>query len=247
MVAYVPPDRVILTVGASFRTEPMLAAGARLMPLIRQDAALLAEVGVGTDTATVLDAEISELKNLWGDPRAKKHDTALQMNELAELMARARAWMATLRAIASINLGLDAPSLNRISSVGPELADGYARDVLADLEGRIEAARDMKPRIEECGLSDAFLGRGRTLARQLKTAIGAEDVDAANLHFTVRRLYVKKGGIYMMLKRAVRAGRLVHLVQAARREQYHLEELEPKLVEHWKVEKAPAAAPAKKP
>lgn len=246
MVAYVPPDRVIITVGASFRTEPLLAACARLLPLIRQDAPLLAELGVTTDTATVLDAEVADLKNLWGDPRAKKHDTALQMAELAELMARARAWMTTLRAIAAVNLGLDAPSLNRISSVGPELADGYGRDVLADLESRIEAARDMKPRIEECGLSDAFLGRGRTLARQLRTAIGAEDVDAANLHFTIRRLYVKKGGIYMMLKRAVRAGRLAHLTSPARRDLFHLDELEPKVVEHWKVEKAPTALAPKK-
>lgn len=239
MVAYSPPDRVVLTVGGSFRSEPMIAASTRLLPLLRHDAPQLLEVGIPEDTAENLASDLSELKGIFADPRSKKHDTPLQMSELAELMARARAWMRTLRMIAAVNLTLDSPALGRISSVQPELADGYARDVLAELEGRVEAARDLKPRLEEAGLSDAFLGRGRAIARQLKTAIGAQDLDAGNLHFTIRRLYVKKGTIYLTLKRSVRAGQLVFLAKPERARLYHLEELEPTLLEPWRPEKEP--------
>src|SRR5262249_38908157 len=145
--------------------------------------------------------------------------------------------MRTLRAIALINLSLDTPALTRISSAMPELSQGYARDLVADLELRVEAARDMKPRLEEVGLSDAFLGRGRTILRQMKTAIGGEDPDAANLHFTVRRLYVRKGMLYMMLKRIAHAGRLAFMSDPKRVAEYHLEEIEPSYLEPLKSKK----------
>jgi hypothetical protein len=237
LVAYAPPDRVILTVGASFRTEPLLKAGNRFVPLVHRDLKALVEVTISREIEQELAFEISDLTTLWKDPRAKKHDTPLPMNEVQELLARARAWMRTLRAIALVNLSLDSPALARVSSPEPELVQGYARDLVADLELRIEAARDVKPRLEEIGLTDAFLGRGRTLLRQLKTAIGAEDPDAANLHFTVRRLYVRKGTLYMMLKRVAHAGRLVHLEDPRRAGEYHLEEIEPLLIEPLKSKK----------
>jgi hypothetical protein len=237
MVAYAPPDRVLLNVGASFRTDPMIAACDRLLPLVRQDLAELKTVGIEADVLETFSGQVSELKSMARDPRAKKNETPLPMTEVAETMARARAWMFTLRQIAMINLGLDTPALVRASSVAPELCEGYARDLLAELELRIEAARDMKPRLEECGLSDAFLGRGRTLARQLKTAIGAEDVDPANLHFTLRRLYMRKGNLFVLLKRITRAGQLVFAHRFERAQLYHLSELEPQLEEPFRVRK----------
>jgi hypothetical protein len=226
LVAYSPPDRVILTVGASFRTEPLLKAAERIRPHVKRDLKALTAVGIPPSAEAELQTEIDELKSIWSDPRAKKHDTPLQMNEVAEIMARIRSWLKALRAIGLVNLGLDAPAVQRIASVAPEVLEGYARDVLADLELRIEAARDLKPRLEEVGLTEAFLGKGRTLARQLKTAIGAEDVDAANLHFTVRRLYMRKGQTYIVLKRLSRAGLLVFIDDPARAAPYQLSELE---------------------
>src|SRR5262249_24862324 len=134
-----------------------------------------------------------------------------------------------------INLALDTPALVRASSVSPELAEGYARDLLAELDLRVEAARDMKPRLEECGLTSNFLGRGRTLSRQLRTAIGAEDVDPGNLHFTLRRLYMRKGTLFLLLKRLVRAGQLIFAHKPERARLYHLAELEPKMEELFRA------------
>jgi hypothetical protein len=240
LVAYAPPDRVVLNVGASFRNEPMIAASERVYPLVQKDFAELKALGFDADTVEALASQISDLKSLSKDPRSKKNDTPLAMNEVAETMARARAWMYTLRQIAMVNLALDAPALMRAASVAPELAEGYPRDLLAELELRIEAARDMKPRLEECGLTDNFLGRGRTLARQLKTAIGAEDVNPENLHFTLRRLYMRKGSLYLMLKRLTRAGQLVFAHKPDRARLYHLAELEPRVEEFFRAPIAPA-------
>lgn len=237
MVAYAPPDRVLLNVGASFRNDPMIAATERLAMLVRQDLSELKLVGIEADALEIVVTQLNELKALAKDPRSKKNETPLSMNEVAETMAHARAWMATFRQIAMVNLALDRPALVRSSSVEPEIAEGYARDVLAELELRVEAARDLKPRLEECGMSDAFLGRGRTLARQLKTAIGAEDVDPANLHFTLRRLYMRKGALYLVLKRVVRAGQLVFAHAPERARLYHLLELEPKVEELFRPKK----------
>lgn len=238
MVAYTPPDRIILTVGASFRSEPMLKAAERLRPIVISDAEALIAAGIDAKSIPELSAQITELKAIFNDPRSKKHDTPLSMHEVAELMARIRGWLRTLRAIALMNLSLDTPALGRISSSAPELVQGYARDMLAELELRIEAARDMKPRLEEVGLSDVFLGRGRTLARQLKTAIGAADVDPANLHFTVRRLYMRKGSTYMLLKRLVHTGQLAFLADARHAAVYHLEEIEPVVLEPVLLDKS---------
>lgn len=235
MVAYAPPDRVVLNVGASFRNDPMLAASERILPLVLADLRELTAVGIEPDAGEALKTQIGELKSLAKDPRSKKNETPLAMNEVAETMARARAWMYTLRQIAMINLALDTPALLRASSVSPEVAEGYARDALAELELRIEAARDMKPRLEECGLTDNFIGRGRTLARQLKTAIGAEDVNPENLHFTLRRLYMRKGALYLLLKRLVRAGQLVFAHKPERARLYHLVELEPQVEEYFRA------------
>jgi hypothetical protein len=237
MVAYAPPDRVLLNVGGAFRNDPMIAATERLALLVKQDLAQLKTAGIEADALEVIVTQLNELKALAKDPRSKKNETPLAMNEVAETMAHARAWMYTLRQIAMVNLPLDRPALVRSSSVEPEIAEGYAREVLAELELRVEAARDLKPRLEECGLSDTFLGRGRTLARQLRTAIGTEDVDPANLHFTLRRLYMRKGALYLVLKRVVRAGQLVYAHMPERAKLYHLLELEPKVEELFRPKK----------
>jgi hypothetical protein len=231
VVAYTPPDKVLLTVGGSFPTDRLLAAAERIVPLVRIDIGSLLRFAIEKDVVETISGLIADLKNLSRDPRAKKHDTPLQMAEIAEQMARARAWLKTLREIAAVNLALDTPALARISSTAPELVEGYARDLLAELELRVEAARDMKPRLEETGLSDAFLARGRTLAQQMKTAIGAKDVDPGNLHFTVRRLYAQKGALYLLLKRITRAARLAFLTRPDRASAYHLDEIEPVLIE----------------
>lgn len=239
MVAYVPPDRVVIMVGASFRTEPLLAAATRVLALARKDRAALLKIGIPPETLTELEDHIEQIKGTWADPRTKKNDTPLQMKEVAELMARARGWMRTLRAIASVNLFLDVPALARAASAETELNQGYVRDVLAELELRVEAARDMKPRVEDVGLTDAFLGRGRALVRQLRTAIGAVDIDAANLQFTSRRLYSLKGNLYLLMKRVCHAARLAFLEQPDRASLYHMDEIEPMLIEPLAPERAP--------
>jgi hypothetical protein len=215
----------------------MLRAGQRLIPIVRRDLKALVEMSLSKEVEQELAFEVSDLAALSRDPRAKKHDTPLPMNEVQDTMARIRGWLRTLRAIALVNLTLDTPALARAASHAPELNQGYARDLLAELELRIEAARDMKPRLEEVGLSDAFLARGRTLARQLRTAIGAEDIDAANLHFTLRRLYVRKGTMYLLLKRITNAGRLAFLQEPRRADDYHLEEIEPHVIEPLKLKR----------
>ena len=231
MVAYQPPDEVLLEVGASFKADPMLHAAERVKLLLAEDADELAHFGITQEDIDKLEQAIREVKRTMSDPRAQKNDTPLQMAGLAETMAKVRAWLKSLRMIASINLALDQPAIERISSCAPEVIEGYPRDLLKELKHKINAAADLKPRLEEVGLSDAFLTRGRKLATQMETAIGKADIDGDSLHLTVRRLYMRKAHLYLSLKRITRAGWVAFTSNPERARAYHLEEIEPVFTE----------------
>jgi hypothetical protein len=229
VVAYKPPDRVLMMVGASFRGEPLCQAALRMAALAAIDNQALARFGIPLDTPKTLKESAGQIENMLRDRSSKKHDTPLQMAELAELMSRCRRWLEEMRDLAALNLSLDTPSLEHVFSAAPETADGYPRDLLVELEGKIKAARDMKPRVEDVGINEKFLGTGSRLALQLKTAIGKEDLDAKNLSFLIRRLYLQKGALWLLTKRVSRAGKVAFRETPARRVLYHLREIEPEL------------------
>ena len=236
MVAYEPPDPVVVAIGAAHRAQPLLEAGGRILKLAERDRAHLTKLGLHDADFEALTAHVRELGNMLRDRRAVKNDTPPQMVEVAETMAYLRGWLRTLRLIGSINLGEDAPALRRIASQAPELRPGYPRDLLEESRRRLAAAADLKPRIEDCGLTDAFLGRGRRLATQLQTAIGQRDIDPASLTLIVRRFYVRKGQVFLRTKRFARTGELAFMRIPARARQYRVPELEP-----VKIEPVPAA------
>ena len=146
-------------------------------------------------------------------------------------MARIRAWMHTLSLIGGLNLCLDTPALARLTSPAVAMAEGYPRDLLDELTVRLHAAADLKPRLEEVGLDDAFLGRGRKLKNQLATAIGKQDIDGASLSLEIRRFYSRKAQLYVLLKRITRAGQLCFMRVPRRAALYHLNEIEPPVLE----------------
>jgi hypothetical protein len=216
-------------IGASYRSPPLLEALARTIPIIQRDIGALGPVGVTTEDLTELTNGAAEVGRLMRDSVLRKHDTPLQMAEVAETMARVRAWLVELRLLASVNLGLDTPALTRVFSPAPEIADTYVRDLLEELEDKVKAGRDLKPRLEDIGVTEKFLNIGSKLAHQLRNAIGKEDIDAANLHFNTRRLYNRKADLVVLLKRVTRAGRYVFRADPAHASLYHLIELEPPL------------------
>ena len=226
MVAYQPPDRVLLMIGATFRAVPLRQAGLRLLPLLARDLAGLARHDISETCEAEIRQLLSDVEQLIKDPTLKKHDTPLPMAEVQETMSRARVWLVELRQLGALNLALDAPSLARVSSSAPEIADGYARDLLTELDLRLSAARDLRPRLEDVGVSERFLGEGTKLSQQLRTAIGKIDLDGGNLGFKTRRLYMKKAALFMLIKRVARAGRYVYRGQPERLAEYHLDELE---------------------
>lgn len=241
MVAFVPTDTVLVAIGASVRSEPVQAAGRRLLSLVERDLPQLTEYGIRSTEPSALAEQLEDLRSILTDKRAQKNDTPLQMNGLIELMAEIRGWLARLRLLGQINLAADGPSLARVASAAPELAESYPRDLLSELERRVSAAADLKLRLEDVGLSDAFLTRGRRLVAQLRTALGEKDIDPGNLQLILRRLYLRKGQLVMSLKRLSRAGRLAFLEVPGRAALYHLEELEPLRIEPARPEmSAPA-------
>ncbi len=231
MVAYTPPDPALVAIGAVLHAEPLIAAADRVVPMVRKDLARLEHFGLNEEEVENLEQRLRELKSMLKDKRIAKSDTPLQMDGVMAAMSSARAWMQTLREIASINLCADTPSLYRISSAEPELAEVYPRDVLEELRRIVKAATEMKPRLEEVGLDQHFLGRGRKLVAQLDTALGKKDVDGADLSVMVRRFYVRKAQVYLMLKRATRAGRVCFMLFGKRRAMYHLDEVERPAIE----------------
>lgn len=231
MVAYQPPDSVLIAVGAAHRLEPLLTAGQRLTPLLKADHAHLEAFGIDEDVVVGLRRLLNELNGMRRNARLLKNDNPVQMTEVPETMAHIRAWLKTLRLIGGLNLALDTPALARISSPAPEMAEGYPRDLLEELRTRLKSAADLKPRLEEVGLDDAFLGRGRKLRAQLETAIGKADIDGANLSLEIRRFYSRKAQTYGLLKRISRAGRLAFIRVPRRAAMYHLDEVEPVVIE----------------
>lgn len=214
-------------VGASFRAAPLLEAAARLAQLAERDQAVLAKVGLPRDLADKLRRLGGEVEGAVRDKALAKNETPLQMGELAETMAKARTWLVELRELAVLNLSLDTPALEAAVSCAPEVADGYARDLLAELKRRVRASTELKPRLDDVGLDDTFVRRGQKLVKQLETALGAEDIKPENLPFKIRRLYTRKGQLFLLLKRTVRAGRHVFRNDPGRASAYHLLELEP--------------------
>ena len=231
MVAYEPPDPVVVAIGAAHRAEPLIAAATRTLALARDDRPHLARLGIADEVLDGLGAHVRELTSMLRDKRAAKNDTPPQMAEVAETMAYVRGWLRTLRLIASVNLAEDAPALTRVASSAPEIRAGYPRDLLEETKQRLIAAADLKPRLEDCGLTDAFLSRGRRLAGQLATAIGKKDIDPGSLTVIVRRFYVRKGQVFLRTKRIARAGQLAFMRHPARAKQYRIPELEPIKVE----------------
>lgn len=231
VVAYQPPDSVLIAVGAAHRVEPLIAAGRRITPLLREDARRLEPFGIDEDVVVRVRRLLNELTGMSKNSRLMKNDNPVQMTEVPETMAKIRAWLRTLRLIGGLNLALDTPALHRLSSPAPEMAEGYPRDLLEELSVRLKHAADLKPRLEEVGLDDAFLGRGRKLRAQLATAIGKQDIDGANLSLEVRRFYTRKAQLYVLLKRITRAGQLVFVRVPRRAALYHLEEVEPEVLE----------------
>ncbi len=227
MVVYRPPDRVIMALGTTHRAEPLLKAGTRIQDLITRDIPVLHKLGVPTDEPLALKEHLQEVQRMFKDPRAQKHDTPLQMAEAGEIMAQIRGWFVSLRLVGALNLSTDAPSLNRLASPTPELAEGYARDLLAELDQRLQAAADLKPRLQDAGMSRTFLSRGRKLSSQLKTAIGPKDFEPSDFSLLQRRLYMRKGLLYLRVKRATRAGKAAFITAPERARQYHMREVEP--------------------
>jgi hypothetical protein len=231
MVAYVPPQEVLASIGASFRSEPLLCVGRRLVEALERDRVELARLGVTEEDLENLDNGIRDLENMLQDKQAARHDTPPQMTKVCETMAEVRAWLRSLRRLAAIHLAADTPALMRVSSPSPELVEMYPRDLLEELRRRLKAAEDLKPRVEACGVDDAFIKRGRKLERTLSTAIGPTDLDPKNLSMVVRRVYLRKGQLVLLALRLVRAGRAVFAEDPGRREAYRLDELDPKVLD----------------
>src|SRR5688572_447400 len=110
----------MLAVGAAFKADPLLIASERIRKQAKKDLEHLTTFGVTAEDLDKFEQQIREVKRTMADPRAQKNDTPLQMAELAEIMARARGWLRSLRMIAAINLTLDTPAIERISSTAPE-------------------------------------------------------------------------------------------------------------------------------
>ena len=240
MVAYEPPDAVVVAIGAAHRAQPVIEGASRILRLAQQDHRHLVPLGITHEDLEALAAHVRELNNMLRDRRASKNDTPPQMAEVAETMAQLRGWLRTLRLVASLNLAEDAPALARLASTAPELRGGYPRDLLEEGRRRVTAAADLKPRLEDCGLTDAFLGRGRRLVAQLATAIGKKDIDPQSLTVIVRRFYIRKGQVFLRTKRIARAGELAFIRIAGRARQYRPLELEPVKIEPLPTSVKPA-------
>jgi hypothetical protein len=237
MVAYDPPVPVRIATGAILKTEALLAAATRLLPKIQAEYLLLNQFGLERETVEIIEESIPEVRNLAKNPKVRKHDTPFQMGEVLDLMAETRAWLRTLRMIASVNLSLDQPALHRLASPEPELIESYPRDLLRDLERRLRAVGDLKSRLRDAGLTDKFIDRGQKLYVQLQTAIGAQDVGAEDLSFPQRQLYARRFDLYSRLKRAVRLAQLAFLESPKQAADFHLDELEPRLVQPLPLQK----------
>ncbi len=230
MVAYQPPDSVLITVGACQKVEALLKAGKRLSPVVQQDQPHLAAFGIDDEAVIKVRKLLKDLGAMSRDRRLLKNDNPVQMSEVQQTMAEIRGWLRTLRLIGAINLALDTPALQRLSSPAPEMAEGYPRDLLEELKLRLQTAADLQPRLEEVGLDTSFLGRGRKLRSQMQTAIGKDDIKGENLSLQLRRFYARKAQAYLSLKRISRAGQVAFAALPRRAALYHLDEIEPMIL-----------------
>lgn len=227
VTVYEPPDAVVVALGSAYPTPGLLACGRRLLARARDDAQALAPFGLDAAAADETEERLDGLERMWSGARAKKHDLSLQMSEAAELMAQARGWLATLRLLAGVNLAADTPALDRLWSAEPERLEGYPRDLVAELEKRLKAAQELAPRLVDVGLDRNFLGRGRKLLNQLRTAVGPRDLRPEDLDLELRRLYLRKGTVYLTLKRWSRIGKLAFVAEPRRAAGWDLREVEP--------------------
>lgn len=227
MAVYQPPDSVVVAIGSAYPSAGLLQAGRRLVDRAIAEAAVLEGLGLSEGRVEEARRQLDGLERMGASPLARKHDTPLQMAEAVELMARARGWLFTLRLLAGVNLATDTPALSRLASPEPELLEGYPRDLLAELERRLAAAQDLAPRLLDAGLDRAFLRTGQQTALHLRTAIGPRDLRPDELPLEVRRLYVRKGTLYLELKRWTRIGKLAFLLEPRRAAGWDLREIEP--------------------
>ena len=227
VAVYQPPDAVVVAIGSAYPGAAVVAAGQRLVGQAEHDREAVEPWGLTAERAGQAATQLDALGGMLRSARAQKHDTSLQMKDAPVLMARVRRWLYTLRLVAGVNLAADTPALYRLASPEPELVEGYPRDLLQELERRLTAASDLAPRLSDAGLDRAFLSTGRRLAGQLRTAVGPRDLRPEDLELELRRLYLRKGTVFLELKRWTRIGQLAHLDDPPRGEAWHLRELEP--------------------
>lgn len=227
MAVYQPPDEVVVAIGAAYPGAALVAAGRRILERCRVEQSALAPYGLSPDDVEQVEEQLDGLARMLTSPRAQKHDTSLQMREVTSLLAEARGWLLTLRLVGGVNLAADTPSLSRVWSAEPERLEGYPRDLLAELEDRLRAAHDLAPRLADAGLTRSFMTRGRKIASQLKTAVGPRDLRPEDLDLEIRRLYVRKGTVFLQLKRWTRLAKLAFVADPRRAAGFDLRELEP--------------------
>jgi hypothetical protein len=226
LASYEPPERVVLSIGAAHKSPPILEATRRLRPRLEAELSAHIELGLSDDVVRQIDALTQQVERGMRDPAIAKKDTPLQMAEVSELMGAAREWLRELRALATIELSLDAPTLRTAASAFPEIADPYPRDLLAELDRVLASGADLGARLEELPPARRVFARGRDLSAQLRTALGREDLDPANLHPKLKRHYMSKGRLVMLTARVARQGRYLHRKDPERAAAYHFDELD---------------------
>ena len=218
-------------IGACHRAEPLIKAANRLLDLSSEHRSAHIKMGLEDDFDEELEELIEDLEKNLKDPHIRKNDTPLQMKEVAEIMANIKQWLSDFRTLAVIELSLDAPALRRACSPAPEINDSYPRDLLEELGLRLKAASDLRARLEDIGLTDRVISKGKRLFGQLQTAIGKSDLQTENLNRKLVSHYMKKARLHSILKRLVRSGQFAFRKDVEIREEYHLSELEtPKAV-----------------
>jgi len=226
MVAYQPPRNVLLMIGACHRSDPLIKATNRIMDIAADNRKAHIKLGLDDDFEEEMEELVEDLEKNLRTPHVRKNDTPLQMKEVAEIMANVKQWLTDFRCLAVIELSLDTPALKRATSNAPEINDAYPRDLLEELEYRLNAAKDLRARLEDIGLTDRVISEGKRLASQLRTSIGKSDLQPENLNRQLVSHYMKKARLHSLLKRVVRTGAFAFRKDQDIAEEYHLAELE---------------------
>lgn len=201
MVCYAPPDAVLMAIGAAQTSAWLLESGYQALKEAKTLKGEIERYGWDEDAEASLERTLRELMRMSRDPKLQKNEHPVQMGEIPSLMDQIRVWLRRLRSLALINLAEDALALARLASPAPELPTGYPRALLDELTVRLRAASDLKPRLEEVGLNERFLGQGRRLHTQLSTAIGKKDLSPADLPLQLRMYYSRKGQAFIAIRR----------------------------------------------